>query len=146
MCLGLSLVSLVPGRARATLGGTLDSVESDRRTFLAAGRVTTDRGKFTVHEFSTGASTIREYVGSDGIVFAITWTGSRSPDLATLLGSYTDQYNEARANTARRPGARNSSIKADDVIVEKWGQVGNLQGRAYAPTLIPNGVSINEIQ
>ena len=34
----------------------------------------------------------------------------------------------------------------DRVVVEKWGHMRNLQGRAYAPALLPPGVSSDEIR
>jgi len=37
-------------------------------------------------------------------------------------------------------------VRTDRVVVEKWGNMRNLQGRAYAPALIPPGVSIDEIK
>lgn len=143
---GLSILFLVPGRVHATLGGTVDSVESDRKVLSAVqGQVTAGAG-YTVHEIGYSGTTVREYVSSDGTVFALAWNGNRSPDLQTLLGTYADQYNGALASTPHRPGVRHSSIKASDVVVERWGQVGHLQGRAYAPALIPTGVNIDEIK
>jgi hypothetical protein len=37
-------------------------------------------------------------------------------------------------------------LKANNVVVEKWGHMRNLQGRAYAPALMPQGVSVDEIR
>ena len=106
LCIGLSMVVFVPGRVHATLGGTVDSVESDRKMLSAVpGQVTTGQG-YTVHEIDYNGTTVREYVSPDGIGFALAWNGNRSPDLQTLLGSYADQYNAALANTPHRPGAR----------------------------------------
>jgi hypothetical protein len=46
----------------------------------------------------------------------------------------------------RQPGRRHVTVKTDGVVVEKWGHMRNLQGRAYAPALIPQGVSVDEIK
>jgi len=145
-CLGLFIIALAPGRGRATLGGTVDSIESDRRAFSAVRRSAVTGDRYTVHEIDYDATVVREYASPDGVVFAIVWNGMRTPDLAALLGSYADQYNKALANTPRRPGVRHGSVKADDVVVERWGQVRNLQGRAYVPALIPASVNIYEIK
>jgi hypothetical protein len=146
LCIGLSLAAFAPGRAYATLGGTVDSVESDRISFSAVeGGVIAGTG-YTVHTIESGAAVIREYVSAQGIVFAIAWEGMRTPNLTTLLGSYAEQYEAALANTPRTPGVKHLSVKGDDVVVERWGQVGDLQGRAYAPSLIPTDVSIDEIK
>lgn len=144
--LTLLTVALGSGSALATLGGSADSVESDRQMLSAVQHSVTPSGAYTVHEMAYNGTTVREYVSPQGIVFAIAWNGSRSPDLTTLLGSYANEYENARQNTPHRPGVRHSSIKADDVVVERWGQVRNLQGRAYAPSLIPTGVTTDEIR
>jgi hypothetical protein len=146
LCIVLSMVALAPGRVHARLGGTVESIESDRTSFSAVQRSVTSASGYTVHVIDTDATVIREYVSAGGIVFAVAWEGARTPDLATLLGSYAAHYNEALANTPRRPGAKNLSVKGDDVVVERSGQMGSLQGRAYVPSLIPTGVSIDEIK
>jgi hypothetical protein len=146
LCIGLSMVALTSGPVYARLGGTVESIESDRTSFSAVQRSVTSGSGYTGDVIDTEATVIREYVSAGGIVFAVAWEGARTPDLATLLGSYTAQYNEALANTPRRPGAKQLSVKGDDVVVERSGQMGSLQGRAYAPALIPTGVSIDEIK
>lgn len=143
---GLSTVVLFPTHAQSRLGGPVESIETDRKSFSAVQRGVTSGEKYTVHVIESGAAVIREYASSDGIVFAIAWDGTRTPDLATLLGSYAGQYNQARADTVRTPGVKHLSVKGDNVVVERWGQVGNIQGRAYAPALIPTGVSVDEIK
>jgi hypothetical protein len=144
--LAFLITALASGTAFATLGGTADSVESDRAALAAVKRNVTSSDGYTVHEIAYNGTTVREYVSANGIVFAIAWNGNRSPDLTTLLGSYANEYQSALQNTPHRPGVRHSSIKTDDVVVERWGQVRNLQGRAYAPSLIPTGVTIDEIK
>ena len=144
--LALLAVALASGSALAALGGSVDSVESDRKTLSAVRRNVSPGAAYTVHEIAYDGTTVREYVSPEGIVFAIAWNGNRSPDLMTLLGSYANEYESALQNTPHRPGVRHSSIKADNVVVQRWGQVGHLEGRAYAPSLIPTGVTIDEIK
>ena len=141
----LLTVALASGSALATLGGPVDSVETDRAALSAVRHNVSPGTTYTVHEFAYNGTTVREYVSAQGIVFAIAWNGNRSPDLATLLGSYANEYQNALQNTPHQPGVRHSSIKSDNVVVQSWGQVHNLQGRAYAPALIPAGVTIDEI-
>jgi len=147
LCLGLSVTVLVPARqALATLGEPAASVESDRKALSAGPRVTTARTAYTVQEVVSDANTVREYISPAGIVFAIAWNGLTHPDLAPLLGSYAGDYQGALRQTPHRPGRRHMQIKANRVVVEKWGHMRNLQGRAYAPALIPSGVSVDEIK
>ena len=144
--LAFLITALASGTAFATLGGTADSVESDRVALAAVKRNVTSSDGYIVHEIAYNGTTVREYVSANGIVFAISWNGNRSPDLATLLGSYAYEYQNALQNMPHQPGVRHSSIKSDNVVVERWGQLHSLQGRAYAPALIPAGVNTDEIQ
>jgi hypothetical protein len=140
------LVLSLPLRAHATLGGAADSVESDRKALSAVRRATTAVDGYTVQEVVSDANTVREYVSSSGTVFAIAWNGLSHPDLTPLLGSYAGEYQQALQKTKRTPGRRALQVKGNRVVVEKWGHMRNLQGRAYAPALIPAGVSLDEIK
>ncbi|HEY6872433.1 MAG TPA: DUF2844 domain-containing protein [Geobacteraceae bacterium] len=135
-----------PPLARATLGESADSVESDRRALSGVRRAATSRDGYTVHEAVSDANSVREYVSSSGIVFAIAWNGLSHPDLTLLLGSYAGEYWQAAKQTPRKPGRRSLQVKGGRVVVEKWGHMRNLQGRAYVPALIPPGVSLDEIK
>ena len=149
LLLGLSLVLAILSAAQlaqATLGEPADSVAADRKVLSAALGVTTISQGYTIHELKSETRTVREYVSPSGIVFGITWTGLTHPDLTPLLGSYNDDYQKALGQTRRQPGRRHVQVKTDSVVVEKWGHMRNLQGRAYAPALIPPGVSLDEIK
>jgi hypothetical protein len=64
-----------------------------------------------------------------------------------LLGEYAVEYEEALKQMPRKKtGKRAEVVKTERVVVEKWGHMRNLQGRAYAPALIPSGVSLDEIK
>ena len=131
---------------RATLGEPANSVESDRKALSAVKRGTTSYNGYSVHEIYSPANTVREFVSQSGIVFGIAWNGLVPPDITKLLGSYSNEYKEALQRTPRQKGSRHQQVKSAGVIVEKWGHMRNLQGRAYAPALIPPGVSIDEIR
>ena len=133
-------------KAQATLGESADSVTSDQKSLSALRRATTIHNAYTVHEIATDSTTVREYVAPSGIVFGIAWNGLVYPDLTPLLGSYFSEYQEASRHTSRKPGRRSLQVKTDRVVVEKWGHMRNLQGRAYAPALVPPGVSVDEIR
>jgi hypothetical protein len=146
-CLGLAASFLVLARqGEAALGGSAASVASDRTALSAVHRATTTRSAYTVQEFQSDSSTVREYVSASGVVFAVVWNGRTHPDLTTLLGSYSGEYQAALQQTARKRGLRRQQVQSDGVIVEKWGHMRNLQGRAYAPALVPTGVTIDEIK
>ncbi len=147
LCLSLSAYVLsAPYLCRATLGERAESVSSDRKALSAVRRATTTHRNYTVQEIKSDVNVIREYISPSGIVFAIAWNGLTHPDLTTLLGSYALEYSQAMQQSPHKPGRRYSKVQADRVVVEKWGHMRNLQGRAYVPDLIPPGVSINEIK
>ncbi len=148
LCLGLIMAFPANAQqAQATLGESEDSVAADQKALSAVKCATTIRTNYTVHEFKSDGTVVREYVSPSGIVFGIAWNGLTHPDLKPLLGSYAGEYEAALKRTPPKPGiSRNARVETDRVVVEKWGQMRNLQGRAYAPSLIPPGVSIDEIK
>ncbi|HJV67188.1 MAG TPA: DUF2844 domain-containing protein [Geomonas sp.] len=131
--------------AFATLGEGADSVARDRRALSAVKRGTTTRSNYTVQEVVSDSVTVREFLNSDGVVFAVAWQGLVQPDLTTLLGSYTQEYQSAKQQTPRRRGHKQSRVKSGNVVVETWGHMRNLQGRAYLPALVPSGVNLEDI-
>ena len=145
--LGLAAAFLTSaGRVEATLGEVEDSVVSDE-TALVAKRVSkTVRNGYTVQELRSDSVIVREYIAPTGVVFAIAWNGLIHPDLTPLLGSYADEYETAMRHASREPGRRHRQVETNRVVVEKWGHMRNLQGRAYVPALIPSGVSVDEIK
>ena len=151
-CILLAGLVLMPAtlavvqQAGATLGGSADSVSTDRKALSAVRGATTVQPGYTVQEITSDATKVREYVSPGGIVFAIAWNGLMHPDLTTLLGSYVAEYKQALENTPRQMGMRRSEVRGSRVVVEKWGHMRNLQGRAYIPALIPPGVNLDEIK
>ncbi len=133
-------------RVQATLGESVDSISSDGKVLSAVQRSSTGRNGYTVHEIDYASTAVREYVSTSGVVFGIAWKGLIHPDLTQLLGSYAGEYQEALLQTPRIKGSRRLRMKTSSVVVEKWGHMRNLQGRAYVPSLIPPGVSVDEIK
>jgi hypothetical protein len=142
----LALSLFAAQQAQATLGESAESVAADRKALSAVRGATTISPGYTVQEVRSETITVREYVSPSGIVFGIAWTGLTHPDLTPLLGSYNFEYQQALVQTRRQRGRRHVQVKTDRIIVEKWGHMRNLQGRAYAPALIPQGVSVDEIK
>jgi hypothetical protein len=132
--------------AQATLGESLDSVTLDKKALHAVSSVTRTTSKYTVHEIHSEVNNVREYVSPSGIVFGIAWNGLTNPDLTQLLGTYDSEQKKAVSHFKRQPGHRHSRIKSDNIVVERWGHMRNMQGRAFVPALMPAGVSIDEIK
>jgi hypothetical protein len=147
--LGLGVVTgslSAPGSAGATLGLDTSSIAQDRAALSAVSRATTKHAAHAVHEIASDATTVREFVTPSGIVFAVAWNGLVHPDLSVLLGSYHGDYQSAEKRLQRRHGQRFRQVQGDRVIVETWGHMRKLQGRAYVNDLIPAGVDLNEIR
>jgi Protein of unknown function (DUF2844) len=133
-------------RVLAALGESTDSVKADREALSTVRNAVTVRNGYAVHEIESDSTAVREYVSPSGIIFAIAWNGLVHPELTHLLGSYASEYQRALKQTPRQPDRRRLQVKSDGVVVEKWGHMRNLQGRAYVPALIPPGVSVDEIE
>lgn|SRR5262249_1710149 len=130
----------------AVLGEAGSSVETDRRALAGQLRLIPAQ-RYTIQEITTSELAVREYVSGE-TVFAVAWGGRRPPSLVVLLGAYFQEYQEASAAAASvGPGRRGGTrIQALHVVVETGGHAGNVRGRAYVPSLLPPGVTIEMIQ
>ena len=68
------------------------------------------------------------------------------PDLTQLIGAYSNEYHEAWRRIPHNRGRSRLDVKTNRVVVQQWGHMRNLRGRAYVPSLIPSGVSVDEIR
>src|ERR1043166_9593389 len=140
------LFLVLPVTAFASLGGNVSSVETDRvRTQSALVRIQRVGGiqGYSIHELlSPTGTTIREFYGSDGVVFGVAWDGEWTPDLRQLLGSYFDQYTRSTTE-ARRKGASHHRVAVNEngLVVHATGHLHSTYGVAYAPALLPAGVT-----
>jgi hypothetical protein len=139
-----ALVLMGAGPALAALGGALDSVQADQAHIKGALRVTPNSG-FTVHEISTAFGTsVREYSGPGGTVFAVAWDGPVNPDFQHLFGSYYTQYLQAAATS--HGSHRHLSIQLADLVIQNNGRMRAFAGRAWVPSLLPQNVSADDIR
>jgi hypothetical protein len=137
---------LASGVAQASLGGPESSVEQDRSAFSANRQSPDGHGSYTVHELDTPANAVLEFVSSGGAVFAVAWRGIAPPDLSQLLGTYYSEYSEALKSEPKRKGRAPRSIQATHVVVELFGHMRAIRGIVYMPSLMPSGVSPDDVQ
>lgn len=142
----LLAILLLPAVAGATLGEPAATIERDSNALKATRRPAVSQGKYSKQELVSGANSVREFVGADGTVFAVAWNGLVHPDLRVLLGSYDLEYRSALCKEPRKRGKRQLQVRSERLVVETWGHMRNLQGRAYLPGMIPEGVSLDEIR
>lgn len=133
----------LPATALASLGGTVATVEADRaHTKSALVRIARVDG-YTVHEMQTPAgTTVREYYGAGGVVFGVAWQGPVPPDFRQVFGKYFDQYQQAVVTARRARRSRGSmTIREQGLVVQATGHARSFSGIAYAPDLLPSGVT-----
>lgn len=145
---GISLAFLLlqglPQSARAALGGSADSVESDRVSMKALTRPAA-AGTLQKQELQLPTGTIvREYTNASGVVYAVSWHGPSMPNLRQVLGNYFVHYQTA----AKAPLVRHRVVHLDspDIVIESSGRMRAFVGRAWLPALLPSGVTPAQIQ
>ena len=88
--------------------------------------------------------TIREYVLSANVVFAVTWDGPVRPNMRALLGSYFANYVASGQNGVR--GSVPLIEGNDDFRIESAGRLGRFFGMAWVPRLMPAGVRPGDLE
>jgi Protein of unknown function (DUF2844) len=138
------IAAAMPRIALATLGEPETSVQTDAVRALASIKSLQEREGYRVHEIQLASGTVmREFVGTDGKVFAVAWHGPTRPDLRQALGQYFEAFVSApRAKFADR---RHVQVQQGDLIVQAGGHMGALSGRAYLVSAVPSGVSIGDL-
>ena len=156
MGFALFLVGASTAPAHAVLGETADSVTADAAAFDANAFRQVPRSAlnapalkaYTVEEMTTASGiAVKEYIGSDGKVFAVTWRGRRPPNLSILLGPYFKQYQDAaNAGGLSAYGLHHASVRGSEVAVDTAGHMRDMWGRALLPAMLPPGVEQSEIR
>jgi hypothetical protein len=139
---GVLVWLLLSANAFASLGGTVATVEADRVQTKSALIGITNQAGYTVHTIlSPSGTTIREFYGSNGVIFGVAWQGPWQPDLRQLFGTYFEPYQRA-AQTARKAHKTRGHVAIDDgsLVVNIGGHLHAIVGAAYVPQLIPAGV------
>lgn len=132
--------------ARASLGGSVTSVEVDRAQMNARVQVM-QHDAYDVHQIQTsGGTVIDEYVSPQGKVFAVAWRGQFPPPMQQILGTYFQQYSAALQARPKMYGHHPVDIEQQGLVVQAGGHMRDHFGRAYLPALVPQGMSISQIQ
>jgi len=147
LILAASVLNLsAPPICQAGLGEPAASIVKDEKALAVKKKSVQNFSAYTVHEIKNNTLTIRQYVTPSNVVFAIAWSGLMQPDLDELLGAYAPEYKKTTRQLKRQPGRRYFKAATGNVVVEKWGHLRKMQGRAYLPALIPDGVAVDEIR
>ena len=133
------------GTADAALGGDAASVLSDGAALQGAVNATGMLAYEVDEIIGTADLRVREFVGVDGTVFAVSWSGPVLPDLQRLLGNSFNAYAAAVAGMPH-PGLRRSvHVSLPGLVVESGGHLRAYTGRAYLPARVPDGVRVSDI-
>ena len=87
-----------------------------------------------------------EYVNTQGVVFAVRWSGPVLPNFQALFGNHFSalQTEAERSRAARKRGAP-LSLESDTLVMVSRGKMGHFTGYAYVPSLVPAGVDIDDL-
>jgi hypothetical protein len=132
---------------RAALGEAVTSIAGDRAAMGGQGQSSPGKG-YSIETITVAGMTIKEYVSSDGIVFAVAWRGTGAPNLPLLFGTYFDEYREElTALQNKKPRLRRPMVlKTAHLVVERAGHARYMWGRAFIPALLPATISPGDIQ
>lgn len=140
----LLVAALYSGSAMAALGGPETAISTEALQLKGSVK-STERSNYRVHEIQMSSGTsLREFAGTDGKVFAVAWKGPTIPNLRQALGSYFDAYlNAVRGRHADRT---HLEIREEGWVMQASGHMRAFQGRAYLPQSVPVGTSLDEIR
>ncbi len=137
----------------AGLGESARTLPSDRKVVQGATQNATGSSvsPYTLYSVTTdGGTSVNEYAGPQGTIFAVTWRGPMPPNLQQLFGSYYAQYQAAAAAAAAADGGRQSDrhhqhLSNDDLVVAASAHQRYYQGRAFVRSLVPAGVAVGDL-
>ena len=94
----------------------------------------------------SNGSRVRQFVGRNGQVFAVTWNTRYKPDLSIILGTSYPAYASAAAQAGRRAGIlRQFRHEALDIVVQSRAHLNVYSGFAFRQSLLPPGLSPDRI-
>jgi len=136
--------ALIPCIAAAALGEPEASVQTDGALFHGSIK-TTEHASYRMHEIQLpSGTTLREFAGSDGKVFAVAWTGPNIPNLRQTFGRYYDTF--VAAAKIKHSGHTHLQIQQTGLVVQSIGHMRAFVGRAYLPEAVPSGVDLGELR
>jgi hypothetical protein len=145
-CLGvLASVGLAP-TAHAVLGEPASSLPAG--TFASAlAQRSAVAPRVHVQSLADG-STIRQFLGADGRVYAVAWNTRSKPRLDLLLGTHFATFEAGGREAMRlRPGVMHSAtMQRGDLVVEASAHLNAHVGRAYLRSRLPLGVPLDALR
>jgi hypothetical protein len=145
----LALLVLSCNSAQAELGAApstfSNKVEVRKAQSLAVSASQAPHNYRVSESLLNTGTVVREYIGGNGVVFAVTWQGPFLPDLQNLLGKHFDTM---RTEAARVPRAGNSQLQIirPEVSIYSGGHMRAFTGRAWILSEFPADFKQEDIQ
>ena len=136
LILGLALT----GVCHAELGGTADSLSAEQKQFNSQLAITQQSNYSIYTQTLTSGTAFQEYVSSNGIIFAVSWSGPSLPNIQTILGKYYDQY-----LSAAQQSRGSIYMSNDSLVIQSTGMMGAFQGFAFLPKQAPTSFTVNNL-
>ena len=130
-----------PLTSQAELGGNLSSIQQGQKTFGSKLTSAAQTGYSIYSQSIDSDLVIKEYLATNGNVFAVTWKGATLPNFQVILGAYYANYLTALQNNPRA-----LFFQDDNLVIESGGVMGGYVGRAYLPKQFPAGITPANIQ
>ena len=130
--------------AHAALGEDVSAVAAVQAR-LGASLQIRHRDSYAIHELTapTG-TTVREFVGQSGKVFAVSWSGGWRPNLRDLMGAHYDRF---IAGTRGRRAARGPvRIELPGMVVVMGGRQRAFFGQVTLTDLLPAGIGPEDLR
>lgn len=138
------LLLFAPWGSLATLGKSLD-LKAIQTSATQLSQKSGAGDKYTVYEYQQNGNTVKEYSSLKGVVFAVSWQGISKPDLNALFGSYFTEYNNAFAKVPKQYGTKDLALQSSQLVIRRSGRMRDQRGLVYVPSLVPEGVFVEQL-
>ena len=131
---------LLPCASRAELGGNIASILSEQKEFNSQLSSAQQNGVNVYTQTLPSGIVLQEYLSSNGVIFAVTWSGPSLPNLQVLLGGYFKDY-----LVAIKESRRSVYLSNENIVIQSSGMMGAFQGFAFLPKQAPAGFTPNNL-
>jgi hypothetical protein len=89
---------------------------------------------------------VRDYVDSNGDVYAVSWRGPAMADVRSLLGAYFETFRQGASASVGDAGLHTARVAQGDLVVENRVRLREFSGRAWLVSALPPGVRATDIE
>lgn len=140
------IVFLYSFTSHATLGEPIANADTNMQKLKGSQKASFSTSQYSVHEMTADGNRIKQFANAEGLVFAVSWRGISKPDLSVLFGSYFQEYKALLSTASKQPGKRNVSMETSRMVIKRGGHMRDQRGFAYVPSLVPQGLNLEELE